>query len=513
MDTNKERRQILCDIVDAIDYKLDQFKSFAEAIEAIPTLPPHFILIEAGLLADNHLSRILDLCPETHVVAVVERGSEEEYFGMLSKGLFDVIPWPLVNSAQLIAALDRGAERDFFQYQNEQLKETIFSLEEKLREALASPELQSIATNVDNVIEADELTHPSQENLYNEKRELNSSGESDKWLEDLKLTTEQIEKTETPAEAVQAFLNRVEAWFDCPVLFFKYLPSRRSLFLAQAVGVNLDIIRNLGIDFVKEDKGVLSKQLKDPQALASFHELMGSVFGSLSFTAYSLYDREKVRGVVAIVKSDFAGKEAYLQILIKTLRSQYYQLTLRGQLHALETFDLVTQVWNRENFDSKLKEEIARARRTHLPVSLVRISIDQFSEIKKKMEAEKVDLLLRSIAGIVKNNSRINDVVGRLAEDELGLQLPHTGSVGAAIKAERLRRMIESADFSKVLEETLRVTVSMGVSEYPSFCHDPEELYQTADEALFQVKNIGFNRVCMAAQPMGFVADFEVSSQ
>ncbi|MCB0362416.1 MAG: hypothetical protein KDD35_06830, partial [Bdellovibrionales bacterium] len=122
VDTNKERRQILCDIVDAIDYKLDQFKSFAEAIEAIPTLPPHFILIEAGLLADNHLSRILDLCPETHVVAVVERGSEEEYFGMLSKGLFDVIPWPLVNSAQLIAALDRGAERDFFQYQNEQLK-------------------------------------------------------------------------------------------------------------------------------------------------------------------------------------------------------------------------------------------------------------------------------------------------------------------------------------------------------------------------------------------------------
>jgi diguanylate cyclase (GGDEF)-like protein len=110
----------------------------------------------------------------------------------------------------------------------------------------------------------------------------------------------------------------------------------------------------------------------------------------------------------------------------------------------------------------------------------------------------------------VRKTSRINDIVGRLSEDELGLVLPHTGGRGAAIKAERLRRMVESADFSKVLGRQRAVTVSVGVSKYPSFCHDADELYQSADNALFQVKEAGMNRVCLASVPDGFVADFEV---
>ena len=77
------------------------------------------------------------------------------------------------------------------------------------------------------------------------------------------------------------------------------------------------------------------------------------------------------------------------------------------------------------------------------------------------------------------------------------------------LKAERLRRTIESADFSKILSQFPRFTVSLGVSEYPSLVRDAEELVQSADEALFQVRQVG-NRTCVAKAPEDLEPDFQV---
>jgi diguanylate cyclase (GGDEF)-like protein len=175
--------------------------------------------------------------------------------------------------------------------------------------------------------------------------------------------------------------------------------------------------------------------------------------------------------------------------------------------------DPVTQVWNRQNFEVKLQEEMSRSRRTHLPVSMVIASVDEFKKIRQQNGQEVSDLLLRSVAGMIRRNSRVNDVVGRLSDSEIALLLPHTGSRGGAIKAERLRRMVEAADFTKLFGSAVPITISLGVSEYPSVCHDADELLRSADDALFQVKDIGSNKVCLAPVPEGFVADFEVGQR
>ncbi len=113
------------------------------------------------------------------------------------------------------------------------------------------------------------------------------------------------------------------------------------------------------------------------------------------------------------------------------------------------------------------------------------------------------------MARIFEKHSRVNDIIGRTGNDEFGIILPHTGKQGALIKAERLRRIIESADFSRVLSTFPSLTVSLGVAEYPTMVRDAEELVQAADEALFQVRREG-NKTCVAKAPDGFVADFEV---
>src|SRR6185312_17132501 len=105
--------------------------------------------------------------------------------------------------------------------------------------------------------------------------------------------------------------------------------------------------------------------------------------------------------------------------------------------------------------------------------------------------------IMRTVARILDKHSRVNDIVGRTSPDEFGLLLPHTSKQGAMIKAERLRRIFEAAAFDRVLKDFPRLTVSLGVSEYPSLSRDAEELMQSADEALYQVRKAG-NKACVA---------------
>ena len=118
------------------------------------------------------------------------------------------------------------------------------------------------------------------------------------------------------------------------------------------------------------------------------------------------------------------------------------------------------------------------------------------------------------IGMILKKTTRATDIIARTGPDEIMFILPHTDHLGAAVKAERIRRMIETTKFP-VLEnqEMNHLSVSVGVSEYPSFCNDAESLLKSCDEALFQVKQAGGNRVCISTPPMGFQPDFSVRVQ
>ncbi|MBK9041427.1 MAG: GGDEF domain-containing response regulator [Bdellovibrionales bacterium] len=497
IDSNESRRRFISDVLSSLDYRVDKHESLQGALAALPNSPPHFIIIDGGLLSYDRLREFLDFCPETHVIAICHRGEEQEFFSMLTKGLYDVLSWPLIDSAQLVGAIDRGAERDYFQYKNEQLIAKLQVLKGQLADenrdpnAKEQPRAEQLATQ--NI----QGTQPLETRV---SVQLQSLGELMK----------KMSAAGTMQEGIELLLENAYAWFGQPVIFFKYLPARRSLFLNLASGLVAEKYRGVGIDFSLGQMDFTSAQLKTPADIPAFREMLASALNIKEFLSYPLIEDGGVKGIIVVAKQDLGIDEVPFRLMLNYVWSHCLQLALRGRIHSLETSDPTTQVWNQRSFDSRLREELSRSRRTKLPVSLIRIGIDRFGEIKKTADSESIGLLLRAVAGIVRKTSRINDIVGRLSEDELGLVLPHTGSRGAAIKAERLRRMVESADFSKVLGGKKAVTVSVGVSEYPSFCHDADELYQSADNALFQVKEAGANRVCLASVPDGFVADFEV---
>jgi hypothetical protein len=89
--------------------------------------------------------------------------------------------------------------------------------------------------------------------------------------------------------------------------------------------------------------------------------------------------------------------------------------------------------------------------------------------------------------------------------------LPHTDGMGAAIKGERARRAVESMRFPP-FDRLGPVTVSVGVGEYPSTCGDADGLLKSADEALWQVRRAGGNKVCLGTPTEGHVPDFATKS-
>jgi diguanylate cyclase (GGDEF)-like protein len=200
-----------------------------------------------------------------------------------------------------------------------------------------------------------------------------------------------------------------------------------------------------------------------------------------------------------------------MELLLKLIENQAQLIDLKNHLHGIETFDPVTQLLNRSTMVMRLNAEVVRARRIQLPLSLVIISLDQYRELLSEYGMDEAGIALRAIGKIIQPRSRVNDTLGRFGPEELALILPHTTCQGGAIKAERIRRLIAAADFSQLLPKYPKLTVSIGVSEYPSTCRDGEDLVATADDALWQIKNKVSNKVCVATPVSGFVPDFQVN--
>jgi diguanylate cyclase (GGDEF)-like protein len=270
--------------------------------------------------------------------------------------------------------------------------------------------------------------------------------------------------------------------------------------------------RGLGINFQEEANFKLA-QLREPQQLAPLYELVSEIFGPRDFQALSFEIGNEFVGIAVFFgQSPSADKLEYLHACRDLAQQAATVLELSKRLHAVSLKDQTTALLNRSHFMGRLSEEVARARRTQLPVSLVLIAIDQFGSMVTEFGADEGQTVLKAFARILQNHSRVNDIIGRIGSDEFGLLLPHTDKKGAAIKAERLRRMIEAADFSKVIRSQPRITISVGLSEYPTLSRDADELFQTADDALFQIREVQ-NKVCLAKQANGFVPDFVIEEK
>lgn len=292
----------------------------------------------------------------------------------------------------------------------------------------------------------------------------------------------------------------------CRAIFFKYLPTVSSFVATFAHGLEIESIKGVGSRLTPQETKNLIEDLGAGQLPKALHDLMQDGLGVSNFFFRAVPVHQALDGLFLFWgDSDFHIHQIENDFLLFHLLYQQAHLIKRSE--ALDVYDPVTELYNRNFFIKKLEEEIARARRLVKAVSVIRLSVDHLAEIEQSYGRTNRDLILRTIASIVKKTSRVNDMSCRTEDNEFSLILPHCARKGAALRAERLRRIIEGHQFAI---NDLKVTVSCGVSEYPSLSKGASDLEASASQALEFIASRGGNKVCLFKPNQEFKPDFEV---
>lgn len=167
-----------------------------------------------------------------------------------------------------------------------------------------------------------------------------------------------------------------------------------------------------------------------------------------------------------------------------------------SDLETLAAVDWLTGLYNRRHFEGLARAEFARSQRYMRPVSVLMIDIDHFKAVNDRFGHAAGDQVLRAIAALLLADKRDADVASRLGGEEFALLLPETTDLAAVQFAERLRQKVR--DHASVAQsEKLAVTISIGVAGATAATSGIEMLVRSADEALYDAKRAGRDRVSL----------------
>ncbi len=173
--------------------------------------------------------------------------------------------------------------------------------------------------------------------------------------------------------------------------------------------------------------------------------------------------------------------------------------TLQEKLDRQKTLgmtDALTQIGNRHAYDLAIQSEMERATRYGSPLCLIVCDVDHFKKVNDTLGHLAGDKVLRAVAKILQNRTREPDFVARYGGEEFAVIMPGIDVKEAVSAAQKLRIGIAKCPFEN-LGKPVRITISFGVTQWHSG-EDAEVLFERTDQALYQAKKEGRNRVVQA---------------
>jgi len=179
-----------------------------------------------------------------------------------------------------------------------------------------------------------------------------------------------------------------------------------------------------------------------------------------------------------------------------------YSLTVRlaehrQALRAVSRTDSLTRLFNHGHWKDLLQIEFDKCRQGQQRATLALIDVDHFKAINDSHGHLVGDSVLRLLSEKLVQSLRAEDLAGRYGGDEFCVILPHTPPVLASEVMERLRRNL--GEVRSQLAPGLHISLSIGLASYSPFQLNATEWLADADQALYQAKSAGRNRIVMAA--------------
>jgi diguanylate cyclase (GGDEF)-like protein len=224
-----------------------------------------------------------------------------------------------------------------------------------------------------------------------------------------------------------------------------------------------------------------------------------------------IFDQDTL-GVIVVAKPRKTGDpKAALRLMAQTGAQVLHTANQVGRMQTTAEMDGLTRIYNRKHMDQALNELVYRAAcvtydqrsagqgQPAPSLSVFLFDIDNFKAYNDTNGHLAGDKLLQELAGLVNQSVRKDDIFGRFGGEEFLLVLPHTNATQGMAAAEKVRHLLANHPFPFADKQPLGcISISGGVAEYPLHGLDAAGLLHASDEALYEAKRSGRNRVLPA---------------
>lgn len=309
---------------------------------------------------------------------------------------------------------------------------------------------------------------------------------------------EVVESVSTNLPNLFDFISFGFFWRENLLFYLIQDESCPSLFTEKTIKNVLKVFSILTEEEIKREK--INLQL-ERRRLRSYQMGINQNIELKSYITFPIIIEGKIVGCISINSDQSNAFDAqdlqFFSVIGYQMAASLKHIQRLSSIKNIAIYDTLTNLYNRRYFDEKFEIETQKAFFNETPLSLVMLDIDHFKKINDTLGHTEGDKVLKGIADLLKKSVRKKDTIARYGGEEFVLILPDAGLEESFMIAERIRRLVENTTF-EAGQTQLHLTVSLGIANFPSHqIKSKEDLIRIADQALYEAKRGGRNRVCI----------------